>query len=143
MHASCLHANKKQKKPPSQSCFLRQVAEEAVQRHANDSSVNWLDHGTEHPHRIALSVHTSSLQDCLTHLRHGFQHHDVQVCRPDCPSLVCASLHLVPAHGLRLMHVQGHVHMDCGSQTCLCLGVVMLAGIIALSLDSVSLLFFT
>ncbi|DBB07742.1 TPA: hypothetical protein ACH3X3_009162 [Trebouxia sp. C0006] len=58
---------------------VKQVAEEAVQRHANDSTVNWLDHGTEHPHRIALSVHTSSLQDCLTHLRHGFQHHDVQV----------------------------------------------------------------
>lgn len=56
-----------------------QVAEEAVQRHAGDQSVNWLDHGTEHPHRIALSVHVHSLQDCLAHLRHGFQQHAVQV----------------------------------------------------------------
>lgn len=56
-----------------------QVAEEAVQRHAGDQSVNWLDHGTEHPHRIALSVHVRSLQDCLAHLRHGFRQHYVQV----------------------------------------------------------------
>ncbi len=112
-----------------------QVAEEAVQRHANNSSVNWLDHGTEHPHRIALSVHTSSLQDCLTHLRHGFQHHDVQVCRPDCPSLVCARLRMVRAHGLLLIHVQGHEHMDCRSQTTQCLGVLMLVGTIALSVE--------
>lgn len=56
-----------------------QVAEEAVQRHAHGNTVSWLDHGTEHPHRIALSVHVSSLQDCLTHLHHGFQQHSVQV----------------------------------------------------------------
>ena len=56
-----------------------QVAEKAVQRHVNDNTVSWLDHGTEHPHRIALSVHISSLQDCLSHLRQGFQQHAVQV----------------------------------------------------------------
>ena len=59
-----------------------QVAEEAVQRHMGGRSVNWLDHGTEHPHRIALSVHVDSLQDCLSHLRRGFQQHAVQVCLP-------------------------------------------------------------
>lgn len=58
---------------------VKQVAEEAVQRHAGDSSVNWLDHGTEHPHRIALSVHMTSLHDCLAHLRHGFSQHSIQV----------------------------------------------------------------
>ena len=58
---------------------MMQVAEEAVQRHAGDQSVNWLDHGTEHPHRIALSVHVHRLHDCLAHLRHGFQQHTVQV----------------------------------------------------------------
>lgn len=60
-------------------CVVTQVAEEAVQRHAGDQAVNWLDHGTEHPHRIALSVHIDSLQDCLGHLHHGFQQHAVQV----------------------------------------------------------------
>ena len=65
-----------------------QIADQAVQRHANDSKVNWLDHGTEHPHRIALSVHVSSLQDCLSHLRHGFEQRSVQVsntCQGSCP----------------------------------------------------------
>ena len=64
-----------------------QVAEEAIQRHAGDSSANWLDRGTEHPHRIALSVHVGSLQDCLSHLRHGFQQRAVQV--PDCLCCAC------------------------------------------------------
>lgn len=85
--------------------WFEQVAEEAIQRHVGGSSVNWLDRGTEHPHRIALSVHVHSLQDCLAHLRHGFQQHSVQVCPPLLPTDIAAErvyarLHLTTQHEL-------------------------------------------
>lgn len=57
--------------------ILAQVADVIVQQHS--SEVHWLDHGTEHPHRIALSVHTNRLQDCISHLQRGFEQHSVQV----------------------------------------------------------------
>lgn len=48
--------------------IVRQAANAAIQEYSQDK-VNWLDDGSEHPHRIALSVHVDSL-DAVSQLIH-------------------------------------------------------------------------
>lgn len=47
---------------------VRKIANAAIQKYS-ESKVNWLDDGSEHPHRIALSVHVDSL-DAVSELIH-------------------------------------------------------------------------
>ena len=53
-----------------------------VSQLGSDGAVHWLDHGTEHPHRIALSVRSDKVQICMSQLSEGLKAHGVQVgCR--------------------------------------------------------------
>ena len=58
---------------------LLQVADQVVSQHGSDGAVHWLDHGTEHPHRIALSVRSDKVQMCMRQLSEGLKAHGVQV----------------------------------------------------------------
>ena len=59
--------------------LLPQVADQVVSQHGSDGAVHWLDHGTEHPHRIALSVRGDKVQMCMRQLGEGLKAHGVQV----------------------------------------------------------------
>jgi len=75
---------------------LMQVAGEVVGAVGSDY-VQWLDDGSEHPHRIALSVQQSKVHEVSERLKEGFLRRDVQVlcpgflqlqlCRNVCPLL--------------------------------------------------------
>ena len=43
-----------------------------------DAAAAWLDRGTEHPHRIALSVRGDRLGEAVEQLRAGFEAANVQ-----------------------------------------------------------------
>ncbi len=43
------------------------------------SCAQWLDDGSEHPHRIALSVRQDKVQEVSERLKEGFLQQDVQV----------------------------------------------------------------
>ncbi len=58
-----------------------------MSQHGSDGAVHWLDHGTEHPHRIALSVRSDKVQVCMRQLSEGLKAHGVQVgCRQRGPA---------------------------------------------------------
>lgn len=54
-----------------------QVATDVINRQPD--SIHWLDQGTEHPHRIALSVQVEQLSNTLLALRRGFDDRSLQV----------------------------------------------------------------
>ena len=43
---------------------------------------HWLDHGTEHPHRIALSVRADKVKHVVGQLTSGFRGQGIQVFFP-------------------------------------------------------------
>ncbi len=44
------------------------------------SCAQWLDDGSEHPHRIALSVRQDKVHEVSERLKEGFLQRDVQAC---------------------------------------------------------------
>lgn len=54
-----------------------QVAGEVLDR-LTDAAAAWLDRGTEHPHRVALSVRGDRLGAAVEQLRAGFEAAGVQ-----------------------------------------------------------------
>lgn len=61
----------------SESVRRAQVAGEVLDR-LTDSAAAWLDRGTEHPHRVALSVRGDRLGAAVEQLRAGFEAAGVQ-----------------------------------------------------------------
>lgn len=56
-----------------------QVAEETIGA-VGPSCAQWLDDGSEHPHRIALSVRQDKVHEVSERLKEGFLQRDVQAC---------------------------------------------------------------
>ena len=56
-----------------------QVAEEVIGAVGSDSA-QWLDDGSEHPHRIALSVQSSRVPEVCQQLTEGALSKRVKVC---------------------------------------------------------------
>ena len=63
-----------------------QVAGEVLER-LTESAAAWLDRGTEHPHRVALSVRGDRLGAAVEQLRAGFEAAGVQA--GACHALQC------------------------------------------------------
>ncbi|KAK9834998.1 hypothetical protein WJX81_003222 [Elliptochloris bilobata] len=57
---------------------VRQVAQGVLER-LGEGAAAWLDRGTEHPHRVALSVRGDCLAGAVEQLRAGFEAANVQV----------------------------------------------------------------
>ena len=58
---------------------LSQVAGELLSQLAEEGAGHWLDEGTEHPHRIALSIRADRIPPILEQLKTGFAQQGVQV----------------------------------------------------------------
>lgn len=58
-----------------------QVAEETIGA-VSTSCAQWLDDGSEHPHRIALSVRQDKVHEVSERLNAGFLQQEVQVYFP-------------------------------------------------------------
>ena len=56
-----------------------QVVEEVLRGLQGDDAGAWLDQGTEHPHRLALSVRLDRLADTRSRLAQGFADRNLQV----------------------------------------------------------------
>jgi hypothetical protein len=59
-----------------------QVAENLVTDLRMEGAGDWLDHGTEHPHRIAISVRADKVPHAVEKLGEGFAAADLQVRLP-------------------------------------------------------------
>lgn len=55
-----------------------------VDRLRSDNACYWLDQGTEHPHRIALSVRQDKVAEVTKHLEKGFDSAHLQVLASPC-----------------------------------------------------------
>ena len=79
-----------------------QVVEETLRWLEEQGAGAWLDQGTEHPHRLALSVRADRLHDTYHRLSHAFSDRGLQVsCR------ICASgsaLCYKPRHSTFIFH---------------------------------------
>ena len=60
----------------SRSC--EQVVEDTLRWLEEQGAGAWLDQGTEHPHRLALSVRLDRLHDAHNRLAHGFSDRGIQ-----------------------------------------------------------------
>lgn len=80
-----------------------QVAGEIVDRLSTEGAGHWLDHGTEHPHRIALSISADRVASTIAELNSGFKKLNLQArpCLLDCMQAVKSCM-LVPT--LRSVH---------------------------------------
>ena len=56
-----------------------QVAGRIVSDLEDQGAGHWLDHGTEHPHRIALSIRADMVPHAVHSLSSGFAHEGLQV----------------------------------------------------------------
>lgn len=56
-----------------------QVAGDIVRELEGSEAAHWLDHGTEHPHRIALSIRSDKVGYAVQKLSAGFSHNKLQV----------------------------------------------------------------
>ena len=63
-----------------------QVAEGLLSRLAEAGAGHWLDQGTEHPHRIALSIQANRIPSALEQLREGFAKQDIQARDAESPA---------------------------------------------------------
>ncbi|CAD7701685.1 unnamed protein product [Ostreobium quekettii] len=58
---------------------VRTVAEELVRQFGNEGAVEWLDNGTEHPHRVALRVHIRVVDALVEEFGQRLLHNGLQV----------------------------------------------------------------
>jgi hypothetical protein len=63
----------------SHDVHLEQVAGEVIGA-VSPAAAQWLDDGSEHPHRIALSVQAARVPELCERLKEGFVRRNVQVC---------------------------------------------------------------
>jgi len=75
-----------------------QVVEETLRWLEEQGAGAWLDQGTEHPHRLALSVRSDRLHDTYHRLTHAFSDRGLQVSRMSLLSASRCTTHL--AHGM-------------------------------------------
>ena len=64
-----------------------QVANQVIQECGGDGRAHWLDHGTEHPHRIALSMQAACVPHATASLQHGCSARGLQVLPAVTPAL--------------------------------------------------------
>ncbi len=70
---------------------MHQVVEHVLAGLQGDGAGAWLDQGTEHPHRLALSVRLDRLEGTREALAEGFSNRGLQVLHRD--SLLLKSTH--------------------------------------------------
>ena len=81
---------------------MPQVANQVIAECGGEGGAHWLDSGTEHPHRIALSVQASCVPSAVAGLQQGCHARGLQVtaAQPHAMLCLCCSSSL---HGQRSM----------------------------------------